>query len=215
MSSQKEALYLNIGKNIMVKDRQVKLSDVAKMTGTDEAMIRQLKQMKIYSFPQNAKKKREYIQVISTMKIIDMILKEYPNADISNEGEIAFVLEYEPKIMPPRSVEILKSVVLSVLVFFGAAFSIMAFNNDVGVADVFYKLYHQVTGETSNGVTELEICYSIGLPLGVLVFFNHFGRHKITNDPTPVQVEMRKYEKDVDNTFIENSDRGGKTIDVD
>lgn len=215
MSGQKDALYLKIEKNSVVRDRQVKLADIAKMTGTNEAMIRQLKQMKIYSFPQNAPKKREYIQVISTMKIIDMILKEYPNADISNEGEAAFVVEYEPKIMPSKGVELVKSVVLSVLVFFGAAFSIMAFNNDVGVTDVFSKLYMQVTGETSNGVTELEICYSIGLPLGVLVFFNHFGRHKITSDPTPVQVEMRKYETDVDNTFIENSGRGGKTIDVD
>lgn len=214
MSSQRDTIYLKIEKNIVIQDRQVKLSDVAKLTGTNEAMIRQIKQMKIYSFPQNAKKE-DCIQVISTLKIIDMILKEYPNADVSNEGEADFVLEYQPKAAPSRKVEIVKCTVLSVLVFFGAAFSIMAFNNDVGVADVFGKLYHQVMGETSDGVTELEICYSIGLPIGVLLFFNHFGRHKITNDPTPVQVEMRKYEKDVDDTYIQNSGRGGKTIDVD
>lgn len=214
MSSQKDTIYIKIEKNIAIKDRQVKLSDVAKLAGTNEAMIRQIKQMRIYSFPQNAKKE-ECIQVISTLKIMDMILKEYPNADISNEGEADFVLEYQPKPAPSRKVETAKCAILSVLVFFGAAFSIMAFNNDVGVADVFSKLYRQVTGETSGGVTELEICYSIGLPIGVLMFFNHFGRHKITNDPTPVQVEMRKYEKDVDDTYIQNSGRGGKTLDVD
>lgn len=30
--------------------------------------------------------------------------------------------------------------------FFGSAFTIMAFNNDVSVGDVFSKLYFQVTG---------------------------------------------------------------------
>ena len=45
-------------------------------------------------------------------------------------------------------------------------------------------------------------------------FFNHVGRKKITPDPTPLQVEMRKYENDIDTTFIENSSRGGSNIDV-
>ena len=49
MNSQQTSLYIKIEKNSMVNDRHVKLSDVARMTGTDEAMIRQLKQMKIYS----------------------------------------------------------------------------------------------------------------------------------------------------------------------
>jgi stage V sporulation protein AA len=40
------------------------------------------------------------------------------------------------------------------------------------------------------------------------------GRKKITPDPTPIQIEMRKYEKDVDTTFIENAGRGGHSIDV-
>lgn len=90
----------------------------------------------------------------------------------------------------------------------------MAFNNDIGVNDVFSKLYSQTIGAPSNGVTELEICYSIGLSVGVLLFFNHFGKKKITHDPTPVQVEMRKYEKDIDDTFIETAERGGRSIDV-
>ena len=51
MSSQQTSLYIKIEKNSVVRDRNVRLSDVAKMTGTDTAMIRQLKQMKIYDEP--------------------------------------------------------------------------------------------------------------------------------------------------------------------
>ena len=64
-------------------------------------------------------------------------------------------------------------------------------------------------------MTVLEVSYCIGLTVGIMVFFNHIGRKKITADPTPLQVEMRKYENDLDMTFIENASRGEKSIDVD
>ena len=63
-------------------------------------------------------------------------------------------------------------------------------------------------------MTEIEICYAIGMPIGIMIFYNHIGRKKVTHDPTPIQVEMRKYEQDVDHTFIENAGREGKSIDV-
>ena len=71
------------------------------------------------------------------------------------------------------------------------------------MGDVFARFYEQVTGAKSNGMTEIEVCYSIGLAIGIIVFFNHVGKKKNnTPDPTPIQVEMRKYEKDIDTTFI-------------
>ena len=39
------------------------------------------------------------------------------------------------------------------------------------------------------------------------VFFNHFGGRKITEDPTPMEVEMRVYEDDVNKTLIEQEKR--------
>ena len=60
----------------------------------------------------------------------------------------------------------------------------------------------------------LETLYCLGLAVGILVFFNHIGKKKITSDPTPIQVEMRKYEQDVDMAFIENAGRKGHEHDV-
>lgn len=214
MASSSDTLYLKIEKSTLIKDKQVKLQDFAKMTCTNPAIVRQLKQMKIYSFSNEKKAKNEQEQIFSVLKIIQLIQQEYPQVEIVNLGETDFVLQYLKNGEPEKWMEIVKAVILSILVFFGASFTIMAFNNDIGVTDLFAKLYHQVTGTESNGFTELEICYSIGLAFGVLMFFNHFGRKKITHDPTPIQVEMRKYEKDVEDTFIENAERGGKSIDV-
>lgn len=60
----------------------------------------------------------------------------------------------------------------------------------------------------------MEVSYSIGLAVGIILFFNHIGGRRITKDPTPIEVEMRIYERDVNDALIETADREGKTIDV-
>lgn len=208
-------LHLKIGRNTVVWDRQVRLSDIADMECTDEAALRQLKQKKIYTFREDTGSRKNQLVVVSVLKIMEQIHKDYPELEISNEGETDFIIEYVPFPEKREWVTVTKTIVLCILIFCGAAFTIMAFNNDVGVGDVFAKFYHQVTGIESDGVTELEICYSIGLSFGILIFFNHVGRKKITHDPTPIQIEMRKYESDLDTAFIENAGRKGHSIDVD
>ena len=209
-------LYLKIGKNIVVTDRRVTLGDVAKMECTDQAALRQIRQKKLYSFrAEDDKKKKNTLVVFSVLKVIELIHEDYPNLDISNEGESDFIVEYVKSPEKPVWMNCLKTVILCILIFFGAAFTIMAFNNDVGVTDVFAKFYQQITGMESNGITELEICYSIGLAVGIIVFFNHVGHKKITHDPTQIQIEMRKYETDLDTAFINNAERRGHSVDVD
>lgn len=108
----------------------------------------------------------------------------------------------------------LKTAAVCIIIFLGAAFTIIAFHNDIGITDVFSRFYEQVTGEAKPDVSVLEIFYSVGLAAGNLVFFNHVGRKKLTHDLTPIQVQMRKYEKDVDTAFMDDASRKGKEIDV-
>ena len=61
----------------------------------------------------------------------------------------------------------------------------------------------------------LEITYSIGLALGIIVFYGHFGSWKFGKDPTPLEVEMRLYEDDIDTAMIKQSAREKNEIDVD
>lgn len=60
MGVNNETLYLKIEQNTIVYDRHVVLNDIAKMECTNEAVLRQLKQKKIYSFTnQKDEKKRK------------------------------------------------------------------------------------------------------------------------------------------------------------
>ena len=57
----------------------------------------------------------------------------------------------------------LKIALVSLVSFFGTAFTIMAYHNDIGIRDVFAELYLIVMGTESDGFTVLEVFYSIGL----------------------------------------------------
>jgi stage V sporulation protein AA len=49
----------------------------------------------------------------------------------------------------------------------------------------------------------IAVPYSIGLGLGIIVFYNHFFSRKITDDPTPIEVEMELYENDVTDALVD------------
>ena len=90
----------------------------------------------------------------------------------------------------------------------------MTFNNDANVTDVFAKFYEMIIGTRADGPTILEASYSVGLALGILLFFNHFASWKITVDPTPIEVEMRLYEENLNKTLIKNGGRKEAGVDV-
>ena len=90
----------------------------------------------------------------------------------------------------------------------------MAFNNDVGGTKLFDQIYELVMGKQSDGFTVLEVTYSIGLTFGILVFFNHFGKKRFTVDPTPMEVQMRLYENDIQTALVENASRRKEELEV-
>ena len=90
----------------------------------------------------------------------------------------------------------------------------MAFNNDVGVTKLFGQIYELVMGKKSDGFTVLEVTYSIGLTFGILGFFNHFGKKRFTVDPTPMEVQMRLYENDIQTALVENASRRKEELEV-
>ena len=143
--------------------------------------------------------------VKSVMEVIACIQKEFPSLEINNIGVPDFIITYEKQKQPADAVSWLKTAAVCVLCFFGASFSIMTFNNDVSITELFGQVYELFTGQTSDGFTVLELSYSLGLGLGIIVFFNHFAGKKLTADPTPLEVQMRTYENDVNDTIIEAS----------
>ncbi|MDO4345462.1 MAG: stage V sporulation protein AA [Eubacteriales bacterium] len=196
-----DTLYLKIDSNVEVHDTKVFLKDIAQL----ECSSREVEnRVKVLQLPEAVgKKPGRYVK--SVMEVIACIHREFPSLEINNIGEADFIITYEKPQQQYPGIGWIKTAAVSILSFFGAAFSIMTFNNDVDVTGLFGQVYELFTGQTSDGFTVLELSYSLGLALGIIVFFNHFAGKKLTADPTPLEVQMRTYEDDINSTIIEAS----------
>ena len=130
-------------------------------------------------------------------------------------GAQDLVVTYEEQKKNSPIMQGLQIVFVTVLSFVGAAFAIMTFNNDSESPKLFAQIYELFMGKPHTGFSVLELTYSIGLAVGILIFFNHFGKRRFTVDPTPIEVEMRAYEKEIQTTLIADYSRRGQEIDVD
>jgi len=208
MSREKEILYILLEQNSEVSKREVHLCDVAKLACANESMLSRIKTLKILKVP--AVKK--YRKVLSVIDVIREIQKEFPCLEIRNLGGTDFIITYvsASKVHPVR--DWTKTLAISIVLGIGSAFSIMTFNNDVDVTGLFSQMYQQLTGQVSDGFTPLELSYSIGLAVGIIVFFNHFLGKKLTMDPTPIEVQMKIYEEDINRALVDESNRKGKGV---
>ncbi len=202
-----EILYIQTEKNVEVQSPEIYLQDVAKLTCSDNKVLNRNKVRKVFSIPNGAPGR----YVLSAVDLVHAVAKEEPNVDITHIGEANLIVTYEKAKHQQKWYSWLKTLLVSVLTFFGGAFSIMTFNTDVDTANLFSKIYTQFTGEIAPGPTILEFTYSVGIGIGVIFFFNHFGKGKLTQDPTPVEVQMRLYEDDVNKTLIADKNRSKKT----
>lgn len=207
-----EILYIKIDQNVPVQKRTLTFQDIATLYCTNKKLVQNLEKEIFYTLPNDCNQKTMF----TIGKVYEGIHKIYPNLRIENIGERDFIVDLEEPDGKEKSktLEYIKTGLVSLIVFFGAAFTIMTFNEDVSVAKVFDKVYLLVMGNAKQGGSILEICYAVGLPIGIMVFYNHFRRKKIKDDPTPIQVEMHTYEEQVNKAMIMTASREGNTIDV-
>ncbi len=187
------------------------IKDAATIWCKDEKIKNKVNDIKIYDF----KGKNETRVIISALKIVEEIEKQIDGISVVPTGETDIIIELNTKKNPSKWLIYAKVAFICLIVFFGAAFTIMAFNNDVAVHELFSQYYKMVTGEKSDGFTILELTYSVGLAVGILVFYNHFGAKKLSKDPTPLEVEMRLYEEQINTTLIDGVKRKEAHLDVD
>lgn len=153
--------------------------------------------------------------VISVIDVIRMINQKYPDATVSNVGEMDILIEYHQKEKKENKVlELLKVIAVCIILFAGASTTIMSFHSDTQLPLIFQNYYYMFFGENVDMPLILSIPYSIGLAVGVMVFFNHFSKIKITDDPTPIEIEMTTYEKETNTSVVDKLNKsnaeGGK-----
>ncbi len=217
MAVVNETIYLKADSCVEVTRPNVTLGDLVQMECSNPVVVPKLKTTKVLKFAEQPGKHSQHNNsrtVVSVLKLIECIHEQYPGMSVQNLGAQDIIVTYENQQTAGQFVHWLKVACVVLISFAGSAFSIMAFNNDVDTSKLFDQIYELLMGKASDGFTLLEVTYSIGIVIGILVFFNHFGRKRFSVDPTPMEVEMRLYENDIQTTLVENYSRKGKEVDV-
>ncbi len=202
-------IYLKLDKCVKVKEKDVFLKDVATLYCPDDVMLAKARSTKVYTF----KEEGPHRKCISSLVIIHMLSDLSQAVSVQSVGETDVLIEYDAGKKANPFLQKMKIAMVALVSFFGTAFTIMAFHNDIGIEDLFSGIYEQVMGEPSGGLGVLEFSYSIGLAIGITLFFNHIGSKRLTVDPTPIEVEMKMYEDDIDTALMENAKREGESLE--
>ena len=204
-----DMIYLNLSPKMQSTKSEIKVSDVAEVTGKNTELVKRIRELQVYHFTEDHTRR-----VISQLMIISCIEKEFPEVMTIPLGSGEVILEYSSNPIHNKTWEVLKVIFAACISFFGTGFTIMAFHNDIGIRDVFEQISSLITGNENAGMLTIEIAYAVGLAAGIILFFNHIGKRRITHDPTPIEVSMRKYEDDVNHTLAETWEPEGNIIDA-
>lgn len=147
---------------------------------------------------------KKQVLVIDVVKILQLIYAYDQSISVQNVGEMDGIIEFDPNYKKPNRLwEWVKVSLVCLIVFSGATIAIMTYHTDTSLGNTFTILYEVFTGEYHKNPKWITIPYSIGMPIGILVFFNHIGSKKFSEDPTPIQVEIDTYNNAAEDAIID------------
>jgi stage V sporulation protein AA len=202
-------IYLRMRNRLKVRLKDtITVEDIAQLVG-DKKIIEEIRHQPLYEVTVSDKS----IIIIDVMKVVGKI-NEVKHLDIQTIGPAQTIVEvmYEKKKIAP-----VYFVLVWLLLFFGASLAIMNFHEDVSMREVHQRIYKIITGESNEYPILLQIPYSLGLGIGMILFFNHLFRKRINEEPSPLEVEMHNYQLDLDQYVIvhENKESVKKLDDSD
>jgi stage V sporulation protein AA len=190
-----ETIYIRMRNRVQAPpEEKVLLKDIAQVIAPDE-VLSHLQALMIHQLT-NADRN---IVIIDVMKVIQLIKSEFEEMEIQTIGPAQTIIEVTFK---KKGVSLPFFILIWFLLFFGSAMAIMNFHDDVSMKSVQEKMYTIITGKKVTKPLLFQIPYSVGLGLGMILFFNHVFKKRINDEPSPLEVEMFNYQMDLDNYVI-------------
>jgi stage V sporulation protein AA len=198
-----KTVYLRLCHRIQVDPNEtVTIGDIAQIVAEPE-LEKKIKKTVIHRVNM---KDKNYV-VIDVMQVISEIKQIDDHLDIQTLGPSQTIIEI---IYKKSSFSKVYFIAVWLLLFIGSALAIMNFHEDVSMQQVHQKIYTIITGKKEEKPLLLQIPYSIGLGLGMILFFNHVFRKRINEEPSPLEVEMFNYQQDLDHYLIMHENKESK-----
>ncbi|PLT34813.1 stage V sporulation protein AA [Bacillus sp. V5-8f] len=184
-------LYVRMRYRVEAKTNQkVKMKDIAKIVGP-HSLAAELKEIDLLTVTHEDNN----IIIVDIIQMIDKIREINPDIEVQAVGPSHTIIEV---VLEAKKVPWGMFIGVWLLLFIGAAITIMNFHVDVSMQTVHQNLFKIITGREDSKPLLIQIPYSIGLGLGMMVFFNHFFRKRFNEEPSPLEVEMFNYQQDLD-----------------
>lgn len=204
-----KTLYLRLRHRIQASPNEViTIGKIAQIVGNRE-WAEQIKKIIVRHVNSSDKN----IIVLDVMAVVNEIHKLDEEISVQTIGPSQTIIEvvYEKKRISPFLFGI-----VWLLLFVGSGLAIMNFHEDVSMQQVHMRIYKMITGETNEQPLLLQVPYSIGLGLGMILFFNHLFKKRFNEEPSPLEVEMFNYQMDLDHYVAMNeNEESMKKIDDD
>lgn len=195
-----EIVYLRMRHRIQKKlHDKVLLKDLAQIVA-DPSLTAILQDLCVYEISEQD----QNIIVIDSIQVLKKIRNLNKNIEIQLIGPVQTIIEV---IFKRRIMSIPLFIVVWLLLFIGSALTIMNFHEDVSMQYVHQRLYKMITGKDTNKPLIFQIPYSIGLGLGMVIFFNHVFKKRLNEEPSPLEVEVFNYQQSIDQYVIMNENK--------
>ncbi|EJL40992.1 stage V sporulation protein AA [Brevibacillus agri] len=196
----KDALFLRLRKRLAVKpEAMITLGDICQLFW-DGKREDALKRMPIYQ----VKPTDGNLIVIDIMQVIQRVRSVYPEVELEIQGAPQIIVEV---LNPRKKANPVLVALVWLLLFIGSGLAIMNFHTDVSMREVHERIFYLITGEQSKQPLWLQIPYSIGIGMGMILFFNHIFEKKINEEPSPLEVELFMYQQSLDQYYIQNENK--------
>ncbi|TCS84085.1 stage V sporulation protein AA [Tepidibacillus fermentans] len=187
-------------------DDLILLKDIAQIVAPKE-LENKIKELPIHQItPED-----QHLVVIDMMKVVKIIKQNF-EVDVRNIGQPEIIVEILTKLMLKKP-NLIAVLFVWILLFVGSGVAIMNFHHDVSMQEVHKRLYYLITGIEKERPLLLQIPYSFGIGLGMILFFNHVFKKKINEEPSPLEVEMFLYQQNLDQyVFLNENTENRKRI---
>lgn len=189
-----KVLYIQLKKDVQIDSfGTIYLEDIAQVSSTST----QIRKTPIYAI---TKRDEKYV-VIDSFIVMNHLNRLFPEIKWELLGPSQSLLRIQAS---EPSGYLWKAIIVWMILFIGTGMTIMNFHYDVSMQEVQQKIHIILTGEENEYPLWIQIPYSLGLGIGMLLFFNYWFNKKFTDEPSPLEIELFNYQQQIDAYTLEH-----------
>jgi len=138
------------------------------------------------------------IGVISDLDLMELVTRAFPHSQPVMLGSAqTLVIRSRGEDVPSR-VTAWRALAVSLLLFVGSAMAMVHFHADVNMPEVHQRIQERFTTTEARRPVLINVAYSLGIGIGIGLFFNRLPLKGARMEPGPLEVESYLYQRDLD-----------------